>query len=361
MTAPRPYPFDALPRLTRREASTLSALARRLAPAAAEALTAPGWAALLGAPLAARDAPPSLRSPADALAAHADTSLCAVLAHPDYGVAVLACDRPLARSLALRALGDRDARAPYAPIELLSPAHEGALSALLSHLLTRAFAPAPPPTLRAVTEDAALALDALGAVDALLAWPFEVTLGDCAGRAVVLVDARAILRAPLPARPWPRRALDLAVPTALVAGRARWAAADLASLAPLEVLSLDALRADGHTLAGTVTVRVASHLASEARLRDARTVEILTTPAPENPMPDDPEARLASLPIELTVEIAKGSARVGDLAAWRPGAVLTFDAPIGSAVTVRANGRAVARGDLVDVDGSVGVRVTELL
>lgn len=360
MTAPRPYPLDALPRLTRREASTRSALARRLAPPVPDALTAAGWAALLGAPLAARAGVPSQRSLADALAAHAHTSLCAVLARPDDGVAVLACDRPFALALALRALGDRDEAAPHAPVELLAPAHEGALTALLSHVLTRAFAPSPPPTVRAVTEDAALALEALGAVDALLAWPFEVTLGALAGRATILVDARAILRAPSPPRPWPRRALDLTVRTALIAGRARWTAADLAALTRGEVLSLDALRADGHTLAGAVTLRVASHLACEARLRDARTVEIRSTPAPEAPM-DDPEARLASLPIELTVEIAQGSARVGDLAAWRAGEVLTFDAPIGSTVTVRANGRAVARGDLVDVDGSVGVRVTELL
>ena len=74
-----------------------------------------------------------------------------------------------------------------------------------------------------------------------------------------------------------------------------------------------------------------------------------------------PRAVIDAIPVEVTVELARSAATVAEIAAWRPGEVIEFPSPLGAPVVVRGGGRAVARGELVDVEGNVGVRVTEVL
>jgi flagellar motor switch/type III secretory pathway protein FliN len=72
-------------------------------------------------------------------------------------------------------------------------------------------------------------------------------------------------------------------------------------------------------------------------------------------------ALLATVTVEVEVVIARGSFAVGEVAAWRPGEVIALPTRVGEPVELRAGGRVVARGELCDVEGEVGVRVTELL
>lgn len=356
-----PFPFDTLPHLTRRDARILRGLARRLDLRTPRPLTADPWASRLGGALRVRAGVPVTLPRAKALALYEGTALCAVFAHPSADTLLLALPRPLARTLAARALGDTDPRAAHAPRDTLSPVEEGALFALLSHAVTEAFAPSAPPVLRAVTDDFESALDALTSNETLLAWPLALTLGDEASSVTALADVtRANTFVEARSDGTPRR-VDLPLEHTLVAARALWTPADVASLAPREVLSLDGLRASRSGLSGEVTVRVAKHLDCAARLDDGA-VTLTETPHERTlPMNDSPhDAAVATIPVELTVEIARGASTVGEVSAWRPGEVVTFETPIGAAVTVRANGRVVAEGELVEVDGAVGVRVTAL-
>ncbi len=363
-TAPKPFPFDALPRCARGDVALLRSFARRLDLPSAR--SADGWATLLGAPLRAR-AGLAVTTPFEtALSAHSGLSLCAVFAHPRVGVAVLAMPRPFARVMALRALEVRDDLAPHAALDTLSLAEEGALFALVSHVATRAFAPHAPPVLRAITDDAVDAMGAIGDAPTLIAWPFDVTVGGDSARVTLIASVAPLARALEALAPRDSQPLDVPVATALVAARARWTASELSSLTVFEVLSLDDLRHTREGLSGEVTVRVANHLESRARL-DAGAVTLTDAIHPvTEPMTDTNDrseagARIASLPIELTVEIARGESTVADVSAWRPGEVVPFATPIGAEVLVRANGRVVARGELVDVDGVVGVRITALV
>ena len=72
-------------------------------------------------------------------------------------------------------------------------------------------------------------------------------------------------------------------------------------------------------------------------------------------------ALLASVPVEVEVVIARGQFMIGEVAAWRPGEVIALPTRIGEPVEVRAGGRLFARGELCDVEGEVGVRITELI
>lgn len=70
-------------------------------------------------------------------------------------------------------------------------------------------------------------------------------------------------------------------------------------------------------------------------------------------MPERP----AQLPITLEVELARLELSVGELARLEPGGVLTLPVDRRGLVTLRAGERPFARGELVDLDGAVGVRI----
>jgi flagellar motor switch/type III secretory pathway protein FliN len=65
-------------------------------------------------------------------------------------------------------------------------------------------------------------------------------------------------------------------------------------------------------------------------------------------------------PVVVRVELGVVSLSARRWAEVRPGDVLETGQAIGEAVLLRIAGRAVARGELVDIDGQVGVRVREV-
>ncbi len=64
--------------------------------------------------------------------------------------------------------------------------------------------------------------------------------------------------------------------------------------------------------------------------------------------------------VELTVDVARLRLRLGELARIRPGEVLGTGVEVGERVRVRAGELDVAEGELVDVDGKLGVLVTKV-
>ncbi len=88
--------------------------------------------------------------------------------------------------------------------------------------------------------------------------------------------------------------------------------------------------------------------------------------APAVAMADSsPQASLESLvaeaPVVVRVELGTVSLNAGEVAALRPGDVIETGQRVGQPVVLRVAGRAVARGDLVEVEGELGVRIRELL
>lgn len=68
---------------------------------------------------------------------------------------------------------------------------------------------------------------------------------------------------------------------------------------------------------------------------------------------------LAELPLSVRIELGSVSLTARAWASLAPGDVLVLDTRVGDPVTLRVGDRAVARGELVEVDGEVGVRITE--
>ncbi|MEZ4392138.1 MAG: FliM/FliN family flagellar motor switch protein [Polyangiales bacterium] len=367
---PSPFPWSSLWRVSRREAARAREALRRLAPSAPrpDASLPSRWREILGGDC---DAAPGVPRVAARLDATELSGFTAVLTRDD-GAVVLACvDRRLARAAAARALslGDLERPGDDAPI---TPAEEGALVALCARVSLLVCVP--PARVRAVTDDVEDALRAMRAASpagATLVWPWRVRTVDGEGVVTLALPPRR----EAPPRFAPRASVRRAEVTVLViAARAAWPARELADLAPGDLLALDGLRVTRGALSGGVDLALGAHdgpsFSATLTPRGAR-LDADATPhgAPAMTVPTSPEAPasameravLDAIPLEVTVEIARATATVGEVSSWRPGAVVEFATAVGDPAVIRAGGRPVARGELVEVEGCVGLRVTELL
>ena len=74
--------------------------------------------------------------------------------------------------------------------------------------------------------------------------------------------------------------------------------------------------------------------------------------------PDSGEAIARNMPVQLAFDIGRVEINIGDLAALQPGYVFALPANLeGANVTIRANGRATGRGEVVAVGNTLGVRL----
>mgnify|MGYP003652749186 CR=1 FL=1 len=66
------------------------------------------------------------------------------------------------------------------------------------------------------------------------------------------------------------------------------------------------------------------------------------------------------IPVQLTVELGQTRLRIEELIALKPGTILDLDRRAGEPVDLRIQGHLVARGEVVLVDGGLGVQITGL-
>lgn len=384
----RPYPFERLARVTRMEAAQLRTLVRAL-PDAGDPRIVSEATALLGAPLTVRAGAPELIS-GHALRATLPEALCAI-ALEQTGEAQpwpLWLELPLEAAAVLvdRVLGGDGRALPGVarPLDELSTGVLGYLAARLcaasgSRLRVRAIAS----SRDAVLGSAAPALRGGAASplgERMLVWPLTLGMAGAplaVARALIpepTASALSRLRAPHGLNTFATLA-DLPVPLCAHAGRATLRRSELDALEPGDAVIPDRCQLvrglDGR-YGGMLELHAAgSRTGFSCRLEgSALTLGHATYPG-ESTMTDTksiataPGPSLAELaadtPIELCLELARFHLPLRELAALRPGEVLSAGSAIGALVTLTAAGKPLARGELVDLDGEVGVRITELV
>ncbi|HQG14212.1 MAG: Yop proteins translocation protein Q [bacterium ADurb.Bin270] len=67
------------------------------------------------------------------------------------------------------------------------------------------------------------------------------------------------------------------------------------------------------------------------------------------------------IPVNIVAVIGKTMSNIGDVVKYRPGQVIDLARPPSETVDLVANGKLIARGELVDMDGRLGVRILKLL
>lgn len=95
-----------------------------------------------------------------------------------------------------------------------------------------------------------------------------------------------------------------------------------------------------------------------AQLPDLTVPAAASTPAAAEPRD---VGLLADVRVEVTVELGRATLPLRSLLSMTPGSVLELDRTADALVDVLVNGRLVARGEVVVVDGEIGVRISALL
>jgi type III secretion protein Q len=180
-------------------------------------------------------------------------------------------------------------------------------------------------------------------VPGALAVEIEVVAGAVSGRARLLLPPAALrlLRGDAPPG---TRAGSPSVPASLRSGAVTLTPEELDALAPGDVVVLE-------PAPGGVEELV---LPGGRRLRGRR--EDGAFRLEETSMTE----RCAQLPITLDVELARVEVPVAELARLEPGGILPLAVDRRGLVTLRAGERAVARGELVELEGALGVRILSI-
>lgn len=75
---------------------------------------------------------------------------------------------------------------------------------------------------------------------------------------------------------------------------------------------------------------------------------------------DEKLAHLADIPIAIDVELDRKRFRLAEILQWRVGSVLKLDRSAGENIDVRVGGTLIGSGEVVVLEGNVGVRLTDL-
>lgn len=349
----RGFPFDRLPRLSEAEADTQRRHTR--GPLAALAAGAEASSEWIGLPVRLEVEGPPARPPSAI-----DRTLAVLLEDAAGSRAALLMDPAIALLIVERIVGgdlDEPVDAPLSDLEHGLLAH--AVSRWLREGGSRYGVAA------VLTSGAALA-EALGP-RALLRWPLALRLGAARGNAALVMPEDA-----------PAEDLPAAVPTwaaaapielAITAGRAELDARTVASLEPGDVVVPDGcgLRLEAGSLVGPV--RLESGRAAWRCTLAPGALEMIhgelcaPSSAAEGTVKSEDGAlleRMGGTNVTLAVELARLTLPLGQLAALAPGEVLHLQTPIGEPVVLRAGDQVIAEGELVDIEGELGVRITRL-
>jgi len=157
-----------------------------------------------------------------------------------------------------------------------------------------------------------------------------------------------------------------ALPARVFAGGSVLDADDLGALKPGDVVLLDGIQLQDRQLLGHARLLATTFLLTGAFSDAGFTVEHARSRA--NPQesamstpPPPPLEEGAALPVEVEVELARLRMPLSELAMLRPGAVLALHMNASEPVLLRVGDRAVARAELVEVEGEVGARILALL
>lgn len=359
----RPFPYDRLPRLSRADLNMLRRCARvlqndRLA-SIAESVTE--W---LGARVELEESLPLVHSTRFA----AIDAICAALIElPSSAPIAIEIEPRFAMIIIDRVLGGTGENLPPHP-GVLTDVERG----ILAYAIARALTNTTPGSMRLagiVTSPAALAM-VLGE-EGLVCWPAQVQIGSDTGLLRAWIPERALSEASFasvgPLAGW---LPSISLPVWVEAGRASLPASEVSTLDLGDIVVLD------EASTRDVVVRARGGPAWRCTIESDRWVVRTYEPGrPMNPvkrerwmsMSDEGRDHAAQVlqsmgdaPIELVVELARFEMPLGELAALRPGEVLSTGRAIGERVILRAGERLIAQGELVDVEGEIGVRLLSL-
>ena len=281
---------------------------------------------------------------------------------PLHTIAAVELDPVLANCIVDRALGGEAEDVPPHTVEPLTETAKGVLGYLLAQILAE-HGPSPWRLASIVTTTAAMS--AVMHDRGQMIWPLQLELGDQKGFARVWIPFDAA--AGLPRKAVPTDGASKAEVTLSAAcGRASLSASEWSSVVAGDAITLDETWPSRILVAPVTGKGPRIWCTNEERGLVVHTIEptledeIATGGSMTEPQTDELIDKVGDIPVEITVEVARFRLPIGELAALSAGEVLLSGKHGGQEVTLRAGERSIAKGELVEVDGEIAVKLTEV-
>jgi flagellar motor switch protein FliN/FliY len=69
---------------------------------------------------------------------------------------------------------------------------------------------------------------------------------------------------------------------------------------------------------------------------------------------------VGEIPVELTVELGRTTKKISEILEYGPGTVIELDKLVGEPLNIYANGKYIAKGEVVVIDDNFGIRITDI-
>lgn len=70
---------------------------------------------------------------------------------------------------------------------------------------------------------------------------------------------------------------------------------------------------------------------------------------------------IQEIPIDITVELGRTTRKIGEILEYGPGTIIELDKLLGEPLEIYANGKFIAKGEVVVIDDNFGVRITDIV
>ncbi|MCP5468465.1 MAG: FliM/FliN family flagellar motor switch protein [Deltaproteobacteria bacterium] len=105
---------------------------------------------------------------------------------------------------------------------------------------------------------------------------------------------------------------------------------------------------------------LSSEMAGSARVNPRTGLAAKATPVSSTSMKSQTAGLANDLPVQMVAVMGKKNISVGELLALKKGEIVELNRFPNEAVDLVANGRLMAKGELVEVDGKLGIRIIKI-
>lgn len=100
--------------------------------------------------------------------------------------------------------------------------------------------------------------------------------------------------------------------------------------------------------------RISASISTICRTRPA-------APDPAQTIPPPSLEAVFDVPVKVQAVLGRARMPIAELVSMRPGYVFELDRRVGEAIDILVNDRLIARGEVVMIDGALGVTLTEIV
>lgn len=82
--------------------------------------------------------------------------------------------------------------------------------------------------------------------------------------------------------------------------------------------------------------------------------------SPNEQMKEKPIININEMPIRLSFDLGQESLTFKEITSLQPGYILNLKKPFTNVIQIRSQNQLIGKGEIVDIEGRVGVRITQL-